>query len=182
METYQTPILKSTQVMFKNINKNLNKFIKNSKFSGSESALHIRKPDSSTKNRVNNKKVLNCTETKLKSTKYFSQKIQNFKIPEVSHTKFLKNNECKTNLSTNDGYLVHTFSIPNGFVNIRHREMSSKKLADRSFIVNPNLRPGRRGLIGYKLYNSLKQIKKPKAVVPTQTKLNNNLLSLSALP
>lgn len=182
MENYQPPLIKSTQVMFKSINKDLNKFIRRSKLSGSESAFLIRNSDLSSKFRENNKKVLNCNETKVKAAKFFSPKMKNFKIPEVSKTRFNKLNAVKTNYSTNDGYLVHTFSIPNGFINIRHKETTLKKPPKGSFIVNPNLRPERKGLMGSKQYNSLKQLKKLSPFIPRHTKLISNSLNHSAIP
>lgn len=154
--------------------------------STSESAVGIRKVDLCVK-----KKSVNTNLGVFKRNQeiykgFYSQKVKNFKIPKVLSSSFFKDADKgfgeRKSLNSSDGYLVHTFSIPNGFVSLKHKEFGSKTTAEGSFIVNPNLRPERKGLIGYRLYNSLKQLKKPNVFVPGKNKVNSGFINPYIIP
>jgi hypothetical protein len=93
---------------------------------------------------------------------YLSPKIKNFRILEVQNFYQMSKPKSmvKNYLSSTDGFLVHKFSIPNGFVRFRKKSNSFKRFSEFPFISNPNLRNDKKGPSGFKLYKNLKRPKK----------------------
>jgi len=176
MDIKKLPLIKRKKVEFSQLGT----------LSGSESAVGIRKVDLCVKKkRVGTKlEVFKKAQGIYKS--FYSQKAKNFKIPKVLGSSIFKGGEKgfgeRRSLNSSDGYLVHTFSIPNGFVSLKHKELGGKSTTEGSFIVNPNLRPERKGLIGYKLYNSLKNLKKPTIPVSLHNKPNSSSTNPYLIP
>lgn len=100
---------------------------------------------------------------------FLSTKIKNFRIPGVENFKYNKRLSLKKNLSSTDGFVIHKFSIPNGLLVMKKKNASEKGTIDYSQILNPNLKPFKKGPSGFKIYSSTKAPKKFKIQLHSHT-------------
>ena len=100
---------------------------------------------------------------------FLSTKIKDFRIPGVENFKYNKRLNLKKNLSSTDGFVIHKFSIPNGLLVMKKKNASEKGSIDYSQILNPNLKPFKKGPSGFKIYSSTKTSKKFKIQLHSYT-------------